>query len=130
MATTPQQARDWAAAELRDLYATVTDWDTAVLDQVVLHLANGGHAFGMNQIRAVVPEDACKKAGLYFHALTGHDVFHPEQPALLRKVDEETSINPKARGKRVNVYVLTRAGRRYIEDRQTARIEQRKAEAA
>lgn len=129
MTTTSQQARDWAAAELRTLYSTVTDWDTAVLDQVVLHLADSGHAFGMNQIRFIVPEDVCKKAGLYFHALTGHDVFRPEQPALLRKVDEETSINPKARGKRVNVYVLTRAGRQYIEARQAARIEQRKAAA-
>ncbi|MGW2223875.1 hypothetical protein [Streptomyces formicae] len=127
MTTTQQQALDRATAELRDLYSTVTDWDTAVLDQVVLHLADSGHAFGMNQIRLIVPEDVCKKAGLYFHALTGHDVFHPDQPALLRKVDEETSINPKARGKKVNVYVLTRAGRSYIKDRIAARTKQRRA---
>jgi hypothetical protein len=51
----------------------------------------------------------------------------PAEPALLRKVDEEPSINPKAHGKKVNVYLLTRAGRAFIEDRQAARIEQRKA---
>jgi DNA-binding PadR family transcriptional regulator len=37
------------------------------------------------------------------------------------------SINPKARGKKVNIYRLTRAGRKFIEDRQAARIEQRSA---
>lgn len=129
MTTTPEQARDWAASELRSLYSTVTDWTTAVLDQVVLHLANSGQAFGMNQIRLIVPETECQKAGLYFHALTGRGVLHPELPELLRKVGEETSINKKAHGKKVNLYVLTRAGRDYIQDRQADRIEQRKAAA-
>lgn len=129
MTATPERARSWAAAHLRDLYSTVTRWDTAVLDQVVLHLASHGQPFGMNQIRTVVPEDVCRKAGLYFHSLVGHDVLHPDEPALLRKVGEEVSINEKARGKKVNVYVLTRAGRAFIEDRQAARIEQRKAAA-
>jgi hypothetical protein len=129
MATTPEQARAWAASELRRIYSTVSDWDTAVLDQIVLHLAAAGHGFGMNQIRAIVPEGDFRKAGLYFHTLLGHDALHPNEPALLRKVGEETSINPKARGKKVNVYVLTRAGRQFIEDRKAARIEQRKAAA-
>jgi hypothetical protein len=129
MTATPEQAASWAAAHLRNLYSTVTRWDTAVLDQVVLHLANHGQPFGMNQMRQIVPEDVCRKAGLYFHALVGHDALHPDEPQLLRKVGEEVSINEKARGKKVNVYVLTRAGRKFIEDRQAARIEQRKAAA-
>jgi hypothetical protein len=129
MATTPEQARAWAANELRGIYSTVTQWDTAVLDQIVLHLAASGQGFGMNQIRTIVPEDVCRKAGLYFHALVGHDALHPNEPQLLRKVGEETSINPKAHGKKVNVYVLTRAGRKYIQDRQAARTEQRRAAA-
>jgi hypothetical protein len=130
MTTTPQQARVQADAELRALYSTVTDWDAAVYDQVVLHLADTGQPIGMNQIRAIVPDGAARGAGLYFHTLVGHDALHPTEPALLVKVDEEVSINPKARGKKVNVYVLTRAGRAFIEERQAARIEQRKAAAA
>ena len=129
MTATPQQANARAVAELRDLYSTVTDWDTAVLDQIVLHLAATGQPFGMNQIRSIIPDDVCRKAGLYFHALVGHDTFHPDEPALLRKIDEEVSVNEKARGKKVNVYLLTRAGRKYIEDRQAARIQQRRAAA-
>lgn len=123
MTTTPDQARDWAVAELRSIYATVTDWDTAVLDQVVISLAATGQPFGMNQIRSIVEEadDVYRKAGLYFHALVGHDALHPAEPALLRKVGEETSINKKAHGKKVNLYVLTRAGHKYIQDWQAAR---------
>lgn len=127
MTATPEQAASWAAAHLRNLYSTVTRWDTAVLDQVVLHLADHGQPFGMNQIRQIVPDDVCRKAGLYFHALVGHDALHPAEPQLLRKVGEEVSINQKARGKRVNVYVLTRAGRKFIQDRQVARIDERRA---
>ncbi|MFF4346755.1 hypothetical protein [Streptomyces sp. NPDC001530] len=127
MTTTPEQAASWAAAHLRELYSTVTRWDTAVLDQVVLHLASHGQPFGMNQIRVIVPDDVCRKAGLYFHALVGHDALHPDEPRLLLRVGDEVSINPKAHGKRVNVYLLTRAGRKFIEDRQAARIDERRA---
>jgi hypothetical protein len=81
----------------------------------------------MNQIRTIVPDGAARSAGLYFHQLVGHDALHPAEPALLVKTSEEVSINPKARGKKVNVYRLTRAGRKFIEDRQAARIEQRSA---
>jgi hypothetical protein len=129
MTITPEQAHARSITELRALYSTVTDWDTAVYDQVVLHLADIGQPIGMNQIRTIVPDGAARGAGLYFHALVGHDTLHPAEPALLVKVDEEVSINPKARGKKVNVYRLTRAGRAYIQDRQAARIEQRKAAA-
>jgi hypothetical protein len=127
MQLTPAEAKARAERILAALQPTVTDWTTAVLDQAVLHLADSGRPFGMNDIRLIVPEDECRKAGVYFAALTGHDALHPNAPALLRKVDEQPSINPKAHGKKVNVYVLTCAGRKYIEDRQAARIEQRRA---
>jgi len=123
MSITPEQARERADATLRALYTTVTQWDNAVFDQVVLHFADTGRPFGMNQIRTIVPDDACRRAGLYFHALVGHDTFHPDEPPLLVKTGEETSINPRARGKKVNLYRLTRAGRRYIEARQAARTD-------
>ena len=129
MNLTPAQAKARADRILAALKPTVSQWTTAVLDQAVLHLADSGQPFGMNDIRLLVPEDDYRKAGVYFAALTGHDALHPNEPALLRKVGEETSINPKAHGKKVNVYVLTRAGRKFIKDRQAARIEQRRAAA-
>lgn len=127
MQLTPAEAKARATRILATLQPTVSDWTTAILDQAVLHLADSGAPFGMNDIRLIAPEDECRKAGLYFAALTGHDALHPNEPALLRKVDEEPSINPKAHGKKVNVYVLTRAGRKFIKDRQAARAEQRRA---
>ncbi|WP_406418323.1 hypothetical protein [Streptomyces sp. NBC_01614] len=129
MQLTPAEAKARAAQILTILQPTVTQWTTAVLDQAVLHLADTGRPFGMNDIRLIAPEDECRKAGLYFAALTGHDALHPNEPQLLRKVGEEPSINPKAHGKKVNVYLLTRAGRKYITDRRATRIEQRKASA-
>jgi len=105
----------------------VSDWTTAVLDQAVLHLADTGAPFGSNDLRLLVPEDDFRKAAQYFSALTGHDALHPDEPQLLRKVGEEVSINEKARGKKVKVYVLTRAGRKHIQDRQAARIDERRA---
>ncbi|MDQ0842452.1 hypothetical protein [Streptomyces sp. V1I6] len=107
----------------------VSEWTTAVLDQAVIHLADSGHPFGMNDIRLIVPDDECRNAGLYFAALIGHDSLHSDEPQLLRKVGEERSINPKANGKKVNTYVLTAAGRKFIQDRQAARTEQRRAAA-
>lgn len=130
MTLTPAEAQARANRILAALQSTVSDWTTAVLDQVVLHLADSGLPFGSNDIRLIAPEDECKKAGLYFHALVGHDALHPNEPALLRKVGEQVSINEKAHGKKVNTYVLTRAGRAFIQSRQAARIEQRKAAAA
>lgn len=127
MSLSPAQAKARADRILAALAPTVSQWTTAVLDQAVLHLARSGAPFGMNDIRLLTPEDECRKAGLYFATLTGHDALHPNQPALLQKVGEEPSINPKAHGKKVNVYMLTRAGRQFIKDRQAARIEQRRA---
>ncbi|MFF4489480.1 hypothetical protein ACFY0F_23775 [Streptomyces sp. NPDC001544] len=126
MQLTPAQAKARADRILAALKPTVSQWTTAVLDQAVLYLATSDAPFGMNDIRLIVPEDECRKAGVYFAALTGHDALHPDMPQLLRKVGEEPSINPKAHGKKVNVYLLTRAGRQFIEDRQTARAEQQR----
>lgn len=125
MTLTPEQAKARASRILADLNtAAVTDWDTAILDQVVLHLASRGEPFGMNDIRLIVPEDACRNAGLYFRALV-----ETEHPIVLRVIGEQVSINPKAHGKKVNVYRLTIAGRIYLQERVDARIEQRKAAA-
>lgn len=129
MNLTPAQAKARADRILAALKPTVSQWTTAVLDQAVLHLADSGQPFGMNDIRLLVPEGEFRKAGIYFAALTGHDALHPNAPQLLRKVGEETSVNPKAHGKKVNVYRLTRAGRKFIKDRQAARIQQRRAAA-
>lgn len=129
MNLTPAQAKARADRILADLAPTVSQWTIAVLDQAVLHLARSRAPFGMNDIRLLAPEDECRKAGLYFATLTGHDALHPNQPALLRKVGEEPSINPKAHGKKVNVYVLTPAGRKFIKDRQAARAAERRAAA-
>ncbi|MFD9630130.1 hypothetical protein [Streptomyces violascens] len=125
---TPDEARAATLAELKTLYATVTTWDTALLDQVVLHLDRTNRPFGMNDIRLIVPEDACKRAGLYFHGLLARDAASSaDKPKLLIPVGTVTSINRKARGKKVNTYLLTAAGRRFIEDRQAARAERRAA---
>jgi hypothetical protein len=121
---TPDEAREQANKTLAILYANVTDWDTALLDQALLAISSDDQPFGMNDIRTVLPQDACKKAGLYFHSLV--NLEHPE---VLRQVGEVRSINPKAHGKKVGVYVLTAAGRKFIEDRQAARLEQRRAAA-
>ncbi|MYR83834.1 hypothetical protein GTY41_02445 [Streptomyces sp. SID685] len=129
MQLTPTQAKVRADQILAMLRPTVSQWTTAVLDQAVLHFADSGAPFGMNDIRLLVPEDDCRKAGVYFAALTGHDALHPDMPQLLRKVGEEPSINPKAHGKKVNVYVLTRAGREFIKDRQDARAQQQRRAA-
>ncbi|MGW2048642.1 hypothetical protein ACWCPF_26175 [Streptomyces sp. NPDC001858] len=129
MNLTPAQAKDRADRILAALKPTVSQWTAAVLDQAVLHLADSGQPFGMNDIRLLVPEDDCRKAGVYFASLTGHDALHSNEPALLRRVGEETSINPKAHGKKVNVYILTHAGRQFIKERQAARADQRKAAA-
>lgn len=125
MTLSQEQARDDANALLASLHANVTVWDQAVLDQVVLALAADGSTFSMNDIRAIVPEDVCRNAGLYFHAL-----ISTENPVILCKVGEERSVNPKAHGKKVAVYRLTRAGRKFLRDRRNARLQQRKQDAA
>ncbi|MEU6768571.1 hypothetical protein ABZ916_39435 [Streptomyces sp. NPDC046853] len=120
---TPDQAKARANRVLRAL-GPVDDWTTAVLDQVVLHLGRSSRPFGSNDFRLLLPEDDCKKAGLYLHGLIEH-----KHPVVLEVVGEVVSINPKAHGKRVCEYRLTLAGRRYLEGRIAARVEQRKAAA-
>lgn len=121
----------WARnLEILSALGPVSDWTTAVLDQAVLYFADTREPFGMNDIRLLVPEGECKNAGLYFHALLSHGAFDDGEPQLLRKVGEVVSINAKARGKKVNTYLLTAAGRKFLEERKAARIEQRKAAAA
>lgn len=126
---TPELARRQANELLAKLYATVTDWDTALLDQVLLAIAADGQPFSMNDVRAVVPEDACRRAGLYFHALVSHDTYYATQPEkhYLEHVDEVVSENPKAHGKKINRYRLTAVGRRFIEERRAARAAQKAA---
>lgn len=124
MSLTPEQARRQANEQLAALYATVTDWDTALLDQVVIAIAADGQSFSMNDIRTVVPEDACRRAGLYFHALV-----NTEHPVILDNNGEVRSINPKAHGKKVNTYRLTPAGRAFLQERRAERIKQRRAAA-
>ena len=121
---TPDEARKQANALLATLYANVTDWDEALLDQALLAIASDGQPFGMNDLRTVLPDDACKPAGLYFHSLV-----NLEHPQVLQQAGEVRSINPKAHGKKVGVYYLTAAGRKFIQDRQPARTEQRRAAA-
>jgi len=125
MTVTPEQARVEANRQLAALYATVTQWDEALLDQVLLAIASDGHTFSMNDVRQVVPEDACRRAGLYFHSLVNR-----EHPIVLVHVGDVVSINKKARGKTVHTYRLTAEGRTFLEERRAARIEQRKAAAA
>jgi hypothetical protein len=118
---TPDQAKIRARRILAAL-GPVDDWTTAVLDQAVLHLGKDGQSFGANDLRLIVPEDDCRKAGLYLRAL-----IELEHPTVLQVVGEVVSINPKAHGKKVGVYRLTAAGRKHLEDRIAARTEQRKA---
>jgi hypothetical protein len=124
-AITPGQAKVRANRLLRQL-GPVDDWTTALFDQVVLHLGRSSYPFGMNDVRLLVPEDDCRKAGLYFRAL-----IELEHPTVLEVAGEVVSINPKAHGKKVQEYRLTRAGRRYLEariaQRTAARAEQQRA---
>ncbi|MEU0847673.1 hypothetical protein ABZ387_06860 [Streptomyces flaveolus] len=120
---TPDQAKARASRVLAAL-GPVSEWTTAVLDQAVLHLGRSGKPFGSNDLRLIVPEDDCRTAGLYLHRL-----IELEHPVVLRVIGEVVSINPKAHGKRVNVYRLTVGGRKYLEDRIAARAKQRRAAA-
>ncbi|MCX5365872.1 hypothetical protein OG864_45060 [Streptomyces sp. NBC_00124] len=123
---TPEQAKARASRILDRLHAaTITDWNEAVLDQVVLHLGRTGRPLSMNDVRLIVPETAYRNAGLYFRSLA-----ELEHPTVLRVVGEVVSSNPKAHGKRVNVYTLTASGRKHLENRIAARMKQRKAAAA
>lgn len=122
MTLTPEQAREQANKQLAALYANVTDWDEAILDQAILAIAGDGRRFSANDLLVVIPELGRGVAGLYFAGLT-----HRRSPQILSRIGFEPSINPKAHGKPVNVYQLTTPGKRFLQDRQAARLEQRRA---
>jgi hypothetical protein len=121
---TPEEARDQANKTLAALYADVTDWNEAILDQALLAIAGGGRPFSANDLWAIVPDMGRGTAGLYFGALSRRT-----SPRVLIKVGDEPSINEKAHGKPVNLYLLTVEGQQLLEDRQAARTEQRRAAA-
>lgn len=125
MTLTPEQAREQANALLAAMYADVTDWTEATLDQALLAIAGNNLPFSANDLWAIVPKLGRGPSGLYFGALSRRTA-----PRVLVKVGMEPSVNAKAHGKPVNLYLLTAEGREFIEARQAARLEQRKAAAA
>jgi hypothetical protein len=123
MTLTPEQARQQANEQLAILYANVTAWDEAVLDQAVLAIAGSNRPFSANDLWVIVPEMGRGTAGLYFGGLSKR-----RHPRVLQVVGWEPSVNPKAHGKPVYLYLLTAEGRKFLEDRRAAR-KQRKAAA-
>ena len=97
----PEEARDRADAALRSLYATVTDWDRALIVQAIETIGADGRPFSMNTIRDLLPEMAHGAAGLVFHGL-----IRQRNPRVLVKVGEEPSTSGPTHGKPINVYVL------------------------
>lgn len=122
MTATPEQARIEANQLLAVLYANVTRWDEAILDQAVLAIAGSNRPFSANDLWAIVPELGRGTAGLYFGALTRRS-----SPRILHRIGDEPSVNPKAHGKPVHTYRLTPEGRKFLEDRIAARGQQRRA---
>ena len=119
---TPEQARQQANEQLAAMYANVTDWTEALFDQALLAIADRHRAFSANDLWAAMPEMGRGAAGIYFGGLT-----HRTSPQVLIKVGDEPSVNPKAKGKPVNLYLLSVEGRKFLEARRAARIEQRRA---
>ncbi|NUU21745.1 MAG: hypothetical protein HOV68_09560 [Streptomycetaceae bacterium] len=102
MTLTPEQAREQANAVLAVLYANVTDWDEAILDQAIDAIGGDGRPFSMNDVRAVLPELAHGTAGLFFHSLVRRR--HPRQVMV---IDEEPSTAESTHGKPIKVYRLS-----------------------
>lgn len=102
MTITPEQAREQANATLAALYATVTDWDTAILNQAIDAIGADGRPFSANDLRAVLPELAHGAAGLFFHSLVRR-----RNPRQVVVVDEEPSTAESTHGKPIKVYVLS-----------------------
>ncbi|MFC8009103.1 hypothetical protein [Streptomyces cinereoruber] len=112
----PEEARTKANETLAALYANVTTWDEAILDQALLAIVGGGRPFSANDLWAIVPEMGRGTAGLYFRALAART-----SPRVLAKVGVEPSVNERAHGKPVNLYLLTAEGRRFLEERKAER---------
>jgi len=118
MTLTPEQAREQANAALAALYANVTDWDTALLNQAIDAIGGSGRPFSANDLRAVLPELAHGAAGLFFHSLVRR-----RNPRQVDVVGEEPSTAESTHGKPIKVYVLSPERRESI----AARNEQRRA---
>ena len=118
MTFTPDQAREQANASLAALYANVTTWDEAILDQAIDAIGGDGRPFSMNDVRSVLPELAHGTAGLFFHSLVRRR--HPRQVLV---VGEEPSTAESTHGKPIKVYRLSVER---LEDI-AARTQQRKA---
>lgn len=120
MTITPEQARSEANETLAVLYANVTTWDTAVLNQAIDAIGGDGRAFSANDLRAVLPELAHGTAGLFFHSLVRR-----RSPRQVVVVGEEPSTAESTHGKPIKRYVLSEERLDAI----NARIEQRRAAA-
>jgi hypothetical protein len=102
MTLTPEQAREQANAALAALYANVTDWDTAILNQAIDAIGGDGRPFSANDLRAVLPELAHGAAGLFFHSLVRR-----RNPRQVDVVGEEPSTAESTHGKPIKVYRLS-----------------------
>lgn len=120
MTITPAEAREQANATLAALYATVTDWDAAILNQAIDAIGGDGRPFSANDLRAVLPDLAHGAAGLFFHSLVRR-----RNPRQLVIVGEEPSTAESTHGKTIKVYVLSTERLAAISERS----EQRKAVA-
>lgn len=118
MTVTPEQAREQANATLAALYANVTDWDTALLNQAIDAIGGDGRPFSANDLRAVLPELAHGVAGLFFHSLVRR-----RNPRQVDIVGEEPSTAESTHGKPIKVYTLSAERIDAI----NARAEQRRA---
>jgi hypothetical protein len=115
MTLTPDEARTQANELLAAMYATVTDWDTALLNQAIDAIGGDGRAFSMNDVRAVLPGMAKGAAGLFFHGLVRR-----RNPRQLIPVGEEASTSEATHGKPIGLYVLSDARLEAIESRAAA----------
>jgi hypothetical protein len=104
MTLTPDEARTQANELLAAMYATVTQWDTALLDQAIDTIGGDGRVFSMNDVRAVLPDMAQSTAGLFFHGLVRR-----RNPRQLIVVGEEPSTAESTHGKPIKRYVLSAA---------------------
>jgi hypothetical protein len=117
---TPDEAREQANATLAALYANVTDWDAAILNQAIDAIGGDGRPFSMNDVRAVLPDLAHGAAGLFFHSLVRR-----RNPRQVDIVGEEPSTAESTHGKPIKVYVMSAERRAAI----AARVKQRRAAA-
>ena len=75
MTITPEQAREQANAALAALYANVTTWDTAVLDQAIDAIGGDGRPFSANDLRDEFPDVTGPIVGARFNAAAKRGVI-------------------------------------------------------